>query len=64
MRGDWKVLVLLMFWLNLKVSNPHNLVKSYNEALSEMRDARKVAQNRGIELKKYKRKRRRYVNYK
>ena len=29
-------------------SNPHNLVKATIEALSEMRDARMVAQNRGI----------------
>ena len=33
-------------------SNPHNLVKATIEALSEMRDARMVAQNRGISVEK------------
>ena len=33
-------------------SNPHNLVKATIEALSMMRDARTVAQNRGISLSK------------
>ena len=33
-------------------SNPHNLVKATILALSEMRDARTVAQNRGISLEK------------
>ena len=33
-------------------SNPHNLVKATLKALSEMRDARMVAQNRGISLNK------------
>ena len=33
-------------------SNPHNLVKATIAALSEMRDARTVAQNRGISLSK------------
>lgn len=33
-------------------SNPHNLVKATLKALSEMRDARMVAQNRGISLSK------------
>ena len=33
-------------------SNPHNLVKATIKALSEMRDARMVAQNRGISLEK------------
>jgi small subunit ribosomal protein S5 len=31
-------------------SNPHNLVKATILALSEMRDARTVAQNRGVSL--------------
>ena len=31
-------------------SNPHNLVKATIAALSEMRDARQVAQNRGISV--------------
>ena len=31
-------------------SNPHNLVKATILALSELRDARKVAQNRGVSL--------------
>ena len=31
-------------------SNPHNLVKATIEALGEMRDARQVAQNRGVSL--------------
>ena len=31
-------------------SNPHNLVKATIAALSEMRDARTVAQNRGVSL--------------
>jgi len=33
-------------------SNPHNLVKATILALSEMRDARTVAQNRGISMEK------------
>ena len=33
-------------------SNPHNLVKATLKALSEMRDARMVAQNRGISVSK------------
>ena len=33
-------------------SNPHNLVKATILALSEMRDARMVAQNRGVNLDK------------
>ena len=33
-------------------SNPHNLVKATIIALSEMRDARMVAQNRGISVEK------------
>ncbi len=33
-------------------SNPHNLVKATILALSEMRDARTVAQNRGVNLEK------------
>ena len=33
-------------------SNPHNLVKATILALSEMRDARMVAQNRGISIEK------------
>ncbi|MBR3717039.1 MAG: 30S ribosomal protein S5 [Bacteroidaceae bacterium] len=33
-------------------SNPHNLVKATILALSEMRDARTVAQNRGVSLEK------------
>ena len=33
-------------------SNPHNLVKATIEALSEMRDARMIAQNRGISVEK------------
>ena len=33
-------------------SNPHNLVKATILALSEMRDARTIAQNRGISLEK------------
>ena len=33
-------------------SNPHNLVKATILALSEMRDARRVAQNRGVSLDK------------
>ena len=33
-------------------SNPHNLVKATILALSEMRDARTVSQNRGISLEK------------
>ena len=33
-------------------SNPHNLVKATLKALSEMRDAKMVAQNRGISLSK------------
>ena len=33
-------------------SNPHNLVKATILALSEMRDARTVAQNRGISIEK------------
>ena len=33
-------------------SNPHNLVKATIEALSLMRDARTVAQNRGVSLSK------------
>jgi small subunit ribosomal protein S5 len=31
-------------------SNPHNLVKATMLALSELRDARTVAQNRGVSL--------------
>lgn len=34
-------------------SNPHNLVKATILALSEMRDARTVAQHRGVSLEKY-----------
>lgn len=33
-------------------SNPHNLVKATMEALSELRDANTVAQNRGVSLDK------------
>ncbi len=33
-------------------SNPHNLVKATISALAEMRDARQVAQNRGISVEK------------
>ena len=33
-------------------SNPHNLVKATNNALAEMRDARMVAQNRGVSMEK------------
>jgi len=33
-------------------SNPHNLVKATLKALSEIRDARTVAQNRGVSLSK------------
>ncbi|MBO4499838.1 MAG: 30S ribosomal protein S5 [Bacteroidaceae bacterium] len=33
-------------------SNPHNLVKATLKALSEMRDARMVAENRGVSLNK------------
>ena len=33
-------------------SNPHNLVKATILALSEMRDARTVAQHRGISMEK------------
>ena len=33
-------------------SNPHNLVKATTAALAEMRDARQVAQNRGISVEK------------
>ena len=33
-------------------SNPHNLVKATIAALAEMRDAREVAQNRGISVEK------------
>ena len=33
-------------------SNPHNLVKATLAALSEMRDASMVAQNRGISMEK------------
>jgi small subunit ribosomal protein S5 len=33
-------------------SNPHNLVKATILALAEMRDARTVAQNRGVSLDK------------
>ncbi len=33
-------------------SNPHNLVKATIKALSEMRDARMVAQNRGVSMEK------------
>ena len=32
-------------------SNPHNLVKATIEALGELRDARTVAQNRGVSMK-------------
>ena len=31
-------------------SNPHNLVKATIQALGELRDARMVAQNRGISV--------------
>jgi small subunit ribosomal protein S5 len=31
-------------------SNPHNLVKATIQALAELRDARTVAQNRGVSL--------------
>jgi small subunit ribosomal protein S5 len=31
-------------------SNPHNLVKATIAALGELRDARMVAQNRGVSL--------------
>ena len=33
-------------------SNPHNLVKATIKALEELRDARTVAQNRGISLER------------
>ena len=33
-------------------SNPHNLVKATINALAEMRDARMVAQNRGVSMEK------------
>ena len=33
-------------------SNPHNLVKAIILALGEMRDARMVAQNRGVSMEK------------
>jgi small subunit ribosomal protein S5 len=33
-------------------SNPHNLVKATIEALANMRDAKTVAQNRGVNLTK------------
>ena len=33
-------------------SNPHNLVKATMEALLELRDARTVAQHRGVSLEK------------
>ena len=33
-------------------SNPHNLVKATIAALSEMLDARMVAQNRGVSMEK------------
>ena len=33
-------------------SNPHNLVKATILALGEMRDARMVAQNRGVSMEK------------
>ena len=33
-------------------SNPHNLVKATIMALGEMRDARMIAQNRGISVEK------------
>ena len=33
-------------------SNPHNLVKATFEALAEMRDAKTIAQNRGVSLDK------------
>ena len=33
-------------------SNPHNLVKATFKALSELRDVRMVAQNRGISVEK------------
>ena len=33
-------------------SNPHNLVKATIKALSEMRDAYMVAQNRGVSMEK------------
>ena len=33
-------------------SNPHNLVKATMVALSELRDALMVAQNRGVSLEK------------
>jgi small subunit ribosomal protein S5 len=31
-------------------SNPHNLVKATIEALKELRDAKQVAENRGVSL--------------
>lgn len=31
-------------------SNPHNLVKATIQALSELRDAHQVAQNRGVSM--------------
>ena len=33
-------------------SNPHNLVKATIEALANMRDAKTIAQNRGVSLTK------------
>jgi small subunit ribosomal protein S5 len=33
-------------------SNPHNVVKATIDALSKMRDAKEIAKNRGIDLKK------------
>ena len=33
-------------------SNPHNLVKATINALAEMRDAKTVAENRGVSLEK------------
>ena len=36
----------------LNFLNPHNLVKATIAALSEMRDARMVAQNRGVSMSK------------
>ena len=41
------------FWLSQKVLLiPHNLVKATILALGEMRDARMVAQNRGVSMEK------------
>ena len=49
----WKVLVITDVLAKSKgSSNPHNLVKATILALGEMRDARMVAQNRGISIEK------------